>query len=496
MKKRLLSFLLALLFILPTATLSFAEGTVPTSLEAPTNVNARVEEGTIMLRWTVPQSILDYAKESFGEMLFAIDYKINNGPWQYGGSISEEILSSYDDQFKGYVEGMKTDVGNVQETFFVYFHFGIADEDKESFELMDDTYTFRMRFAFHDYENEGENYLTSPYSNETTVGGKTQVTAPTSLDAPTNLKVEVKKNTDGSPYFYLNWVNAAKVDNINKNFPIEVKVDFKVGNDKWYSEKEGHDWWGGNFYTNNVEFDPVKLDIADKIVIEENTYYFRILYAYEPTYGNHVYSQFSNIVSIGVQKFESASPWAKPELQKADDLGLIPDILNGKDLTKPITREEFAELALLLYEKMTGNTSDPAPSDTFKDTKNPQILKAYKLGITSGTSPKGVTPATFTPNQLITREQCAAMLFRTIKLIIPNGDFSVAGVEDFADQKLIFPNFVESTKYMKKIGIVLPDAKGNFNPKASTPADEAANIGMALRQQAIAMSVRTYEKLK
>jgi len=125
----------------------------------------------------------------------------------------------------------------------------------------------------------------------------------------------------------------------------------------------------------------------------------------------------------------------------------------------------------------------------FTDTANPQILKAYNLGITSGTS-----QTTFSPNVLINREQCAAMLFRAIKAIHPQGDYSVAGVKDFPDQKDISSWAVEATKYMNKIGVITGDAQGNFMPKATTPAQEAAGYGMATREQAIALSVRTHDK--
>jgi hypothetical protein len=47
---------------------------------------------------------------------------------------------------------------------------------------------------------------------------------------------------------------------------------------------------------------------------------------------------------------------------------------------------------------------------------------------------------------------------------------------------------------MSKIGVLGGDAQGNFMPKASTPAQEAAGYGMATREQAIALSVRTYDK--
>ncbi len=65
-------------------------------------------------------------------------------------------------------------------------------------------------------------------------------------------------------------------------------------------------------------------------------------------------------------------------------------------MTKPITREEFCELAVLLYEKVTETAAAPVSPNPFTDTTNSQILKAYALGITTGTS-----TTTFSPNTLI-----------------------------------------------------------------------------------------------
>jgi hypothetical protein len=178
------------------------------------------------------------------------------------------------------------------------------------------------------------------------------------------------------------------------------------------------------------------------------------------------------------------------ELEKANDAGLIPEILKGKDLTKPITREEFAELALLLYEKTTGKAVT-IPQNPFTDTVNPQVLKAFSIGITQGTS-----TTTFEPNVLINREQCATMLFRTIKAIAPEGDYSIDGVKDFPDQADISSWAVEGTKFMSKLGIIKGDTSGNFMPKAVTDAQKAVNYGMASREAAILMSVRTYDQYK
>lgn len=197
-------------------------------------------------------------------------------------------------------------------------------------------------------------------------------------------------------------------------------------------------------------------------------------------------SEYSNIASLGLQ----SSAWAVPELKQAEALGLIPGILTGKDLTKPITREEFCELAVLLYEKVTGTAATQVSPNPFSDTDNPQILKAYQLGIT-----KGISETTFEPNTLINREQCAAMLYRAIKAIAPDGDYSVAGVKDFPDQTQISAWAVEATKYMSKINIIKGDANGNFMPKATTSAQQAAGYGMATREAAILMTVRAYDKI-
>ncbi len=189
--------------------------------------------------------------------------------------------------------------------------------------------------------------------------------------------------------------------------------------------------------------------------------------------------------------YQSASDWAKPELEKAYDAGLIPEILKGLDMKKPISREEFAELAVQLYETATGKIILVTVTNPFTDTTNYRILKAYQAGITNGTS-----DTTFSPNVLITREQCATMLYRDIKAIAPGANYSTAGVPDFPDQAHIASWAVEGTKYMSKIKIILGDTNGNFMPKPLTPEHEATNYGMASREAAVLMAIRTFEKIK
>lgn len=193
---------------------------------------------------------------------------------------------------------------------------------------------------------------------------------------------------------------------------------------------------------------------------------------------------------VGDFRIGKADSWALPEVNAASGYDLLPDILSGKDLTQPMTREEFCELSVRLYEKMSRKSVKPAASDTFSDTSNSQVLKAYALGITSGTS-----ASTFDPAAQINREQCAAMLFRTIKLIKPNGNYDVSSVAPFPDNKKISPWAIDAAKYMNKISIIKGDDGGNFMPKPATQEQINKGYGMAKREETILMVIRTFSQL-
>ncbi len=78
---------------------------------------------------------------------------------------------------------------------------------------------------------------------------------------------------------------------------------------------------------------------------------------------------------------------------------------------------------------------------------------------------------------------------------MPGGDFSIAGVPDFPDQKDISSYAVEAAKYMSKLGIIKGDSQGCFMPKATTTAQQAEGYGTATREAAILMSVRTSDQI-
>ncbi|NLB29460.1 MAG: hypothetical protein GX823_04460 [Clostridiales bacterium] len=49
---------------------------------------------------------------------------------------------------------------------------------------------------------------------------------------------------------------------------------------------------------------------------------------------------------------------------------------------------------------------------------------------------------------------------------------------------------------MSKLGIILGGTGGYFMPKPLTPEHEATNYGMASREAAVLMTIRTFEKIK
>lgn len=202
-------------------------------------------------------------------------------------------------------------------------------------------------------------------------------------------------------------------------------------------------------------------------------------------------SPWSNIIGVNADAWSQASQWATAELQKADKAGLIPDCLKGQDLTKPINRAEFAALSVRLYEVMSGKTAAPAPQNPFTDTKDPEILKAYALGITKGTS-----PTTFQPNLLISREQVATMLTRTVQAVKPTLKLDATGATPFADDALISGFARESVYFMAKNEIIKGFTGNKFGPRNATAAEEATGYANATREQSLIIASRSLEKLR
>lgn len=198
--------------------------------------------------------------------------------------------------------------------------------------------------------------------------------------------------------------------------------------------------------------------------------------------------------------FARTSSWAKDEITEAETVGLIPEVLTGQDMTRPVTRGEFAAVSVRLYETLTGNTAQgtaTAFQDIAGNVNKADIEKAYALGIAVGLS-----DTKFAPNDKISREQLATMLCRTIKkyrfqdwTYATDGDFylDTAGVKKFADDANISDYAKPSVYYMAKMGIVKGVSDTLFAPKNVTQDQIARGYANATREQAIVLSLRIFK---
>lgn len=195
----------------------------------------------------------------------------------------------------------------------------------------------------------------------------------------------------------------------------------------------------------------------------------------------------------------TVSDWALEEIEEAYENDLIPETLIGRDLTYTIDREEFATIAVQLYETLTGESaeSEYTPFDDIDYCDNAEeIEKAYGLGIVNG-----MTYDTFEPYMDITREQLATMLCRTIKKYSfedwtleddDNYYLDTSGVAKFEDDNEISDYAKPSVYYMAKFGIIKGVDETHFAPKNSTEWQEAVGYATATREQALIMALRIF----
>ncbi len=160
------------------------------------------------------------------------------------------------------------------------------------------------------------------------------------------------------------------------------------------------------------------------------------------------------------------SEWAVEEINKARNLNLVPQNFSTQ-YQLPITREQFSELVILLYEEFGGVVPEGDVSP-FLDTDNESVLAAYKTGIVFG-----VGEGLFAPLAPITRQEICVMLSRMLEAgsdkFAPAEKYpnTFPDVNDIADWALV------SVQYINMKGVMYGDENGNINPLANTTVEQA-----------------------
>ena len=420
-----------------------------------------------------------------------IDYKLDDGAWHYAAAWDEHETPTDLDKGAGLAKGFYAASTNLAEYVFPDV---FPDETMPGGISFFDTHTlhFRVRF-FADWHSDadGNGKVISPWSEIVSFSNKSTKGDPAALinHTPTLSSVKLVKDADGKPVLRFTTAPAhadQKQLNADSTERLFTNVWVKVGSGAWQNSGTTM-FFLEQFDVPASQFFPDDTDVAAAVFEVKFRYELDMSYYPGSTSNAVLYSPYSNILKQGTPAYSNASSWAVKEMDEAVAADLIPGILQGADMIQPITREEFAALAVRLYEKISGMAAEPVSPNPFKDTTNVEILKAVSVGITKGTG----DGTTFSPKLLITREQCATMLFRTLKELRPDENYSITGLPDFPDQAKISSYAVEATKYMAKIGIVKGNAEGYFMPKSDTSVSTAANYGMATREAAVLMSVRS-----
>lgn len=181
--------------------------------------------------------------------------------------------------------------------------------------------------------------------------------------------------------------------------------------------------------------------------------------------------------ALSEKALASASDWSVGELVKAEEHNLLTEKVQG-NFKQKVTREEFSELALKLYEALAGKKTEAAGIKPFTDTQNPSIASAYSLGIVNG-----VGNGRFEPYNTATRQEVSVMLYRTLKAAKSGFDFSIKNKHIFSDEAHISPWAHDSIKYLYGSGVITGVGNNRFNPE-----------GSATREEAVILIKRMYEK--
>ncbi|MBE6031410.1 MAG: hypothetical protein E7225_07450, partial [Clostridiales bacterium] len=230
-------------------------------------------------------------------------------------------------------------------------------DDVWRFDYADHSIQVRCRYFMEYYKDDELMVRTGEWSDIAVIGkGSTQrvPTQPTSYAAPviSNMRVVPPEGYQSEAHVYFELDTPDSVWDAEIYYAMhdewcldELDAQINVNGGGWEPVYVANSHWP--LYEGDRE------SASTKAITEESHVQLRVRYG-----GALGYSDWSNVLEVNAPDFE-ASAWAKEELARADELGLIPDCLVGKDLREDITRAEFAAVAVKVYESLSGEKAVP-----------------------------------------------------------------------------------------------------------------------------------------
>ena len=158
------------------------------------------------------------------------------------------------------------------------------------------------------------------------------------------------------------------------------------------------------------------------------------------------------------------SEWAKEDVEKAIEGGLVPSI-NQINYKGKINRLEVCQLIDNLLEKQKVEKSKTT-ENPFSDTTDKNIISLYSHGIIHGKA-----DSMFLPYDYVTREELAKILSNTYYLL--NGKLqSSDSIYQYADQEEIADWALNYINDMYALDIMIGNSDNEFKPKDNITKEE------------------------
>lgn len=184
-----------------------------------------------------------------------------------------------------------------------------------------------------------------------------------------------------------------------------------------------------------------------------------------------VFLVFVALVGTQSHAMRTASSWARAAVDGMEQNGIADQRMMG-NLKQAITREEFALLAVNLYQKSSGVPLKQPKGEAFQDTAasiyGREIAQAYELGLV-----KGVGGGKYNPKGTIKRQEIAVLLYNTLTALEVNDYFGVVDDVVFADNEEIAPWARPAVVYLYKKDIMKGIGNLKIDPKGTTTREQA-----------------------
>ncbi len=167
--------------------------------------------------------------------------------------------------------------------------------------------------------------------------------------------------------------------------------------------------------------------------------------------------------------FIDYSDWSKEYIVQANNLGFLDDI-SDISYKEPVPREKFCEIVYNMLIKTTDKSWAIPTAIPFDDTFNTKVSTLYYEGIIKGKGDK-----TFAPNDFLSREEAATLLYRVAEYMgkdIPQSSYDET-VPFFTDKNLISNWAFDAIFYMNKMRIMVGTSDIEFSPKETYSAEQA-----------------------